>query len=236
MKKQFRGLVVAAATGVLVGGPAAASDLSYTFMDFQALNATVDAVGLQTPVPLQTVGIMTDSGDGIAVGGSVAAGDHFYIAASYRSSIIDVHAVVSSPLATATVNDDFDLTQTRFALGYLRPLGENLDFVAEASYEAATYDFGSFGGENFDTDDSGLGGQIGFRWNPMRAIELFAFGRYSSIAKSDLSARTLEADSSIDVGVRWFPFDDLGIGVEYESGEIDAAMISMRFSFGNLPW
>jgi hypothetical protein len=213
-----------------------ASELSYTFLDFQSLNQTVDAAGVQSPVPLQTVSVATGDADGIAVAGSLAAGEKFYIAGSYRSSIVDVVGTVQSPLTSVTVNDEFDLTAGRLSLGYLHPIGETLELIAEVSYDTVNYDFGSLAGENFDLDDSGVGAQLGFRWNPMPALEIFAFGRHSSVGRANLSAGTLESDTTAHAGFRVYFFRDLGVGLEYESGPLETTTISMRFSFGNLPW
>jgi hypothetical protein len=215
---------------------AQASELAYTFLDFQALDSSVDAAGTQSPVPLQTVNIATDTGDGIAVAGSMAAGNRFYVGGIYKSSIIDVHGVISSPLVTLSLDDQFDLTQTRLSFGFLQPIGESFDFVAEVSYDSATYDFGSLAGENFDIEDSGVGAQLGFRWNPVRAFELFVFGRASPVAKANLSTRELESDMILHTGLRWYFFEDLGVGIEFESGNVETTTISMRFGFGDLPW
>jgi hypothetical protein len=216
--------------------PVWASELSYTFLDFQTLDVTVDAQGIQQPVPLQTVSIVTSDGDGIAVGGSMATGDRFYLTGAYRSSIVDLDGVITSPLTTVTVTDQFDLTLGRLGLGYLHPIGETLDLVAEISYDSVNYDFGSVAGENFDLDDSGAGALVGLRWNPIRALELFAFARHSPLAKTDLSTLEFESDTVAHAGLRWYFFEDLGIGIEYESGEVETTTISMRFSFGNLTW
>jgi hypothetical protein len=182
---------------------ASASELSYTFMDFQALDSSVDAVGLQAPVPSQTVDVAAGDGDGIAVAGSVRAGDRFYIAAAYGSSIIDVEGVITNPLTTVTVSDRFDLITSRLGLGYIHAIGDSLDLIAEVSYDSANYDFGSLAGENFDIDDSGAGARFGFRWNPSPAFELFGFARHSPVGKSNLSALAFESDTSAHVGVRW---------------------------------
>ena len=227
---------VVAAGVPLLQQPARASSLSYTYLDFQSLDNTVDAAGVQMPVPLQTVSIDAGGGDGIAVGGSMATGSRFYVAGIYKSSIIDVQGVVTNPLTTVAVDDEFDLTLGRLSLGYLQPIGENLDVIFEVSYDSVNYDFGSIAGEDFDLDDTGAGAQLGFRWNPVPAFELFGFGRHSPMGKTNLSAREFESDTTAHVGFRWYFFQDLGIGLEYESGEIETTTISMRFSFGNLPW
>jgi hypothetical protein len=215
---------------------AAASELSYTFLDFQRPEVSVDAQGVQTPVPGQTVTINALDGDGIAVAGSLAVGQRFYAGGSYRSSIVDVTGVVSNPFVTINVADTFDLVQTNIFFGYILPVGDELDIVAELSYDSANYDFGSFAGENFDLDESGAGARVGVRWNPTQPVELYLFGRYSPVAKAALSEGAYEKGSSVSVGVRWYFFENLGAGVEYDSGDVDTTTISMRFSFGNLPW
>jgi hypothetical protein len=175
-------------------------------------------------------------GDGIAVGGSLRVGQRFYVGGSYKSSVVDVTGVVSNPFVTINVADTFDLVQTNLVFGYIQAIGDELDFVAELSYDSANYDFGSFAGENFDLDESGAGGRVGLRWNPARPIELYLFGRYSPVAKAALSEGAYEKGSSVITGFRWYFFENLGAGIEYDSGDIDTTTISMRFSFGNLPW
>jgi hypothetical protein len=215
---------------------ASASELSYTFLDFQRPEVSVDAFGVQTPVPGQAVQINALDGDGIAVAGSVKLGQRFYVGGSYKSSIVDVTGVISNSLVTINVADTFDLVQTNLAFGYIHEIGDDLDLIAELSYDSANYDFGSFAGENFDLDDSGVGGRIGMRWNPVLPVEVFVFGRYSPVAKAALSSRSYESGSSASAGVRWYFFENLGAGIEYDSGDIDTTTISMRFSFGNLDW
>lgn len=216
--------------------PAWGSELAYTFMDFQALDVTTHAVGTQTPVPGQTVNITTRDGDGVAVAGSLAAGKRFYLGGAYRSSIVHLDGKVTSPLTSVAVANTFDLTSTRLAFGYLHPIGEKADLIAEISYDSVTYDFGSLAGENFDVRKSGAGAQVGFRWNPVRALEIYGFGRHLPAGKPKLSALELEPDTIVNAGLRWYFFQGLGVGIDFESGDVKTTTISMRFNFGNLPW
>jgi hypothetical protein len=216
--------------------PASASELSYTFLDFQRPKTSVGTSGAQTPVLGQTVRINAHGGEGIAMGGSVALGRRFYAGGAYSSSIVDVTGVVSNPLVTVNVADTFDLVATSLAFGYIRELGNELDLVAELSYDTANYDFGTFAGENFDLDDSGMGGRVGLRWNPTPPMELYGFAGFSPVAKAQLSERAYDAGGSTTVGLRWYFFENLGVGLEHESGDVDTTTISMRFSFGNLQW
>lgn len=220
----------------LAAAPATASELSYTFMDFRVLDTKVNLTGVQNPVPEQSVRVTTRSGDGIAVAGAVAAGRRFYLHGSYRSSIVDVDGVVQSPFATAEVSGNFDLVQSTLGVGYQKELRENFDIVAEIALETTEYDFGSFAGESFDMDDSGIGARAGFRWNPTRPIEVFAGARFSPVGRAQLSTKRFESDTVLDLGLRWYFFQDLALGFDYEAGDVDTFTISMRFSFGNLQW
>jgi hypothetical protein len=227
-----------AASMLAMASPAGvqASDLSYTFLDFQALDSTLETTGSQRPVPQQLVGVTTSGGDGIAVAGSLALPRRFYAAGAFRTSIIDITGVVESPLTRVTVSDSFDLVSSTLGVGYQRELAENFDILAEISYDSVDYDFGSFAGENFDVSDSGVGARVGIRWNPVPQFELSASSRFSPVAKVSLSSRELESDISFSTGVRWYFFNDLGVGLDYESGEVDTVTFSLRFGFGNLPW
>ena len=82
---------------------AQASELSYTYVDFQAYSTDTAQTGQQVPVPGQTVRVQTENGDGIAIGGAVALGQRFYFTGQFRTSIIDVRfsAGVSSCCASA---------------------------------------------------------------------------------------------------------------------------------------
>ncbi len=135
--------------------PSFASELSYTFIDFQAISNTVEAAGTQSPVPAQTVAVLADEGDGISIAGSVLIGTRFFVAGEYLTSIVDVSGVITNPLGTTAVTDNFDLIQTRIAFGYQKELSENFDIVFELSYDSSEYDFGSFAGENFDMGRDG---------------------------------------------------------------------------------
>lgn len=229
-------LLTTFASLTVFGRPALATDLSYTFMDFKVLDTSVEASGLLAPVPGQTVTVNAEDGDGIGIAGSLAIGERFYLHGAYLSSIIDVAGRVQSPLAAANVRGQFDLVTTTLGVGYRHPIGDKFDLIAELNYDNAEYDFGSFAGENFDAKGSGAGARVGFRWNPARPVEIHASARYSPNAKAVLSRREIESDTLMNAGLRWYFFSDLALGLDYESGNVDTLALSMRFSFGTLPW
>jgi hypothetical protein len=213
-----------------------ASDLSYTFIDFEVLNQDIGVSGVLVPVPGQSVAVRTNDGDGISVAGGVALPRRFYLTGRFRSSVADVDATITSPLTVVQATDEFDVVTSELAVGYQRELAENFDVIAEIARETADFDFGSFVGENFDTKDSGVGARVGFRWNPQPALEVFASARFSPVGKPMLSERRFDRDTLIATGVRWYFFEDLGLALDYESGEVSTLTLAMRFSFGNLAW
>jgi hypothetical protein len=212
-----------------------ATDLSYTFLDFQSLDNTVDKTATQSPVPGQTVQIQTSSGHGIGAAGSYLFNERFYFAGYYKSSVIDYSGTVKSPIATDHATGTFDLVASNLALGYVHKFGDRLDFTADIDFDSSTYDFGSIAGENFDLKDTGAGASVGLRWNPRRPFELSLTGHYSPVEKADLSKHRFESGTSVTAGFRWYFFESLGVGIEYRSGDVDVTTISMRFNFGNLP-
>ena len=219
-----------------VSAGASASELSYTYVDFRVLSTSVDAMGTQSTTPGQDVTAEAGNGDGISVAGAVALPNRFYLAGEFNSSIIDVRAHIESPLAEVDIDDEFDLITSRFGLGYQRELAPNFDLTFEVTYDTGELDFGSLAGENFDVDTSGAGARLGFRWNPREPFELFAAAGPSPYGKIELDERRFDSATVLNAGLRWYFFQDLGVGLDYQSGDASSVTLSMRFSFGRLPW
>jgi opacity protein-like surface antigen len=231
---RFRWAQAAALALALVVSRGYASDLSYTFVDFGALAVKSDATGRQSPTAGQTVAVEAQDGDGLEVAGSLALGRRFYLAASYDSAVVDVDAVVTSPLASAETSGNFDLLLTRVGFGYVQPIGQRLDLQFELGRDKAEYDFGSFAGENFDVKDSALAAQVGLRFHATDALELFLAARGSDVGEVDLTQRRFVSGTEVSAGLRYYFFEDLGLGIDFRSGDVDSFALSLRFGFGEL--
>jgi hypothetical protein len=220
----------------LSSGAAPASDLDYTFIDFRVLDDALNARGTQSPIPEQPVETEAHGGNGISVAGSLALPARLYVAGHFDSSVIDVETHIVSPLAEEDVADQFDLVESSFGVGYRYPLGTRLDLVGEISYMTTQLDFGSLAGENFDTKGTGVGAGVGVRWNPRPSFEAYATGTVSPVAKVSLDERDFASGTVVNAGIRWYFFQDLGVGIDYRSGDLSTWTLSMRFGFGDLPW
>ena len=232
---RLRGLRMAALVAAALPFAARATDLSYTYLDFESLDNTVEKTAQQSPFPGQTVQIETSGGKGIGAAGSYLFNERFYFGGYYKSSVIDYSGVVTSAIATDRATGTFDIVGSRLEIGWLHKFGDRLDFLADVGYESSYYDFGSIAGENFDLKDSGVGARVGLRWNPRKPFELFLTGHYSPVEKADLTNHRYESGVTVRAGVRWYFLENLGLGIDHESGDVGVTTISMRFNFGNLP-
>jgi hypothetical protein len=225
------------ALALAIGWPAArgeAADLDYSFVDFGAVGLQGGLQGIKAPTPTQTVAIDTNTGEGLMVAGSLGVGERFYLRGSYDSAVIDVDAVVQSPLALVRTGGNFDRTVSRAAFGLHHSFNRKLDGFAEITWDSVNYDFGSFAGESFDAKDSGAGFGVGVRWSATDALEIHAAVHASPVGDVDLTSSTLSSGAETTVGLRYYFFQDLGFGVELRSGDVDALTLSMRFGFGEL--
>ena len=71
---------------------------------------------------------------------------------------------------------------------------DRTDLFAEVTYDSTDFDFGSFAGENFDTDLQEVGGALGFRTMIGDHFELKVQGRYSAVGDVDLIVAAMRLD------------------------------------------
>ena len=213
--------------------PVAASELSYTFLEFGTI-VTETELEAEQLIDTQTVRLDPGEGDGLAISGSLAIGRRFYLAGSYRSAVISTDAFVTSPEATTVLSGSFNWTTSHAGFGAIVPIGDRVDFVAEVAGHSVQYDFGSFAGENFDTDASGGGMSVGFRFNPHPSFELAIAGVASEIGEVDLATGQFDSGSRLAAALRWYIFEDIGLGLDYAGGDVPYLGASIRFGFGEL--
>lgn len=213
----------------LASGTAGAQELRYSWLDLSFVGQDVDRQGIQqTPVPGQTTEANAKDGDGVRFRGSFGTWYNFYVLGEYTSSDIDVDVVVRNDQGEFPASDEFDLTRIRGGIGWRYPVHFATDLYAELTYDSLDYDFGSFAGEDFDTDDQDVGGTLGIRHMVNDDIQVYAYGRYSNHA--DLNLDTLEFDTGqfYGAGFVWEIVRGLSLVGDYESGEVTTWAIGFR--------
>ena len=217
----------------LLAAPIGASELSYTYVELGGIEVDSKASGTRFPAT-QSVSVGGGSGSGPAVAGSLRLTQRFYLAGDYESAVVDVSAVVDSPLTTEVVSGSYNWTATSFGVGWLQPLTERLDLVAELTSRSMDFDFGSFAGENFSASDSGPRASVGIRFNPRPAFELAVTTHTSDAARVDLSTAEFSSGTWQTVTARWYLFEDLGLGAVVRTGQVRGIGLSILFGFGEL--
>ena len=182
----------------------------------------------QTPVAGQFVDIETNDGEGIRFRGSLGTWNNFYAFVFYGSTDADVAAVVTNPGGVFPAEDEFDLTHVRGGVGVRWPIRYNIDIYGELSYDSIDFDFGSFAGEDFDTDDQDIGGALGVRAMVNDDLELRAYARYSNHENADLTTGEFDTGTLFGVGFGWQLVRGFSIVGDYESGEYAHWAIGFR--------
>jgi hypothetical protein len=196
-------------------------DLSYRAQDF-------DRQGSLEPIPGQTVDVDASSGDGVRFRGMVGTWYNLYAFIDYGSVDVDVDAVVTNDQGDFPAQDEFDLTTIRGGLGFKYSVGFNTDIYAEFSYDSIDLDFGSFAGENFDTDDQDIGGSLGIRSMVTDEIELRAWGRYTNHETVNLSNGEFDTGIVYGAGFGWEIVNGLSLVGDYESGQFSFWSLGFR--------
>ena len=205
----------------LSSGAVFAQEVRYSYLDLSYMAQDVGLQGSQTPIPGQTVNIAATDGNGVRFRGSFGTWKNLYGFVDYGSTDIDVAAVVINDQGEFPASDQFDLTTIRSGVGLRFPVAFSTDIFAEVSYDSIDFDFGSFAGDDYDTNDQDIGGTLGVRSMLTDNIELRAFGRYSN--HGDLNLDTLEFDTGeiFGAGFGWQIVRGFSIVGDYEAGAFD---------------
>jgi hypothetical protein len=212
----------------LFTGTANAQEVRYSWLDLSYKAQNFDRQGTQVPVPDQSVDIDGSDGSGVRFRGSIGIWKGFYGFIDYGSVDIDVAGVITNEQGEFLAEDEFDLTTIRGGLGFKYSIGFSTDLIAEFSYDSIDLDFGSFAGENFDTDDQDSGGLLGIRSMLNDDFELRAWARYTNHETVDLDTGEFDTGSVYGAGFGWEFIRGLSIVGDYESGQFANWSIGFR--------
>ncbi len=207
---------------------ATAQEVRYSWLDMSFMTQEVDRMGTRVPIAGQTVDVDASDGNGVRFRGSVGTWRNLYLFIDYSSTDIDVAALVTNAGGQFPDEDEFDYTTVRSGMGLRIPLRPKTDIYAEVSYDSIDLDFGSFAGENFDTDDKTVGGAIGLRTMLNDDLELRVYGRYTGVGDVDLSTGVFDDDALFGAGFGWQIIRGLSIVGDYEAGEFSNWSIGFR--------
>jgi Outer membrane protein beta-barrel domain len=207
---------------------ATGQEVRYSWLDMSFMAQDVDRMGTQVPIAGQTVEVDASDGSGVRFRGSIGTWHNLYLFIDYGATDIDVAALITNAGGQFPTEDEFDYTTVRGGIGLKIPLGGRTDIYGEVSYDSLDLDFGSFAGEDFDTDGQDAGGAIGLRTMLTDDLELRAYGRYTKVGNIDLNTGVFDDDTLFGAGFGWQIIRGLSIVGDYEAGEFSNWSIGFR--------
>ena len=214
--------------------PSFASELSYTFVDFQVIANTVEAAGTQTPVPAQTVAILTDEGDGISIGGSVLIGTRFFLAGEISN--IDHRRLRShhQPPGHDGGNGQFRPDSKSHRVRLPERAERELRYRLRAFVRFVGVRFRQLRRGELRHAQHGRRSERRLPVESARAVRALRSRACQPVGKGNLQTLEFESETRMRLGAVWYFLEDLGVGLDYEAGDVDTVSLSMRFSFGDL--
>jgi hypothetical protein len=205
-------------------------EISYMAQDIGKSGSQITRDSNGVPIPGQIVVVDTDDGAGVVFRGSVGTWKNLYLFLDYSSTDIDLEGAIinNQPGSPFPIEDEFDYTTVRGGLGFKLSVGFSTDLYAEVSYDDVDFDFGSFAGESFDTDNQDVGGAVGVRAMLTDNFELRAHSRFTNSGDVDLSTGEFDTDTLFGAGFGWQIVRGLSIVADYETGEFSSWSIGFR--------
>ena len=223
----FRALAVVLLLTVSSG--AVAQDVRWSWFEISYVEQNIDRQGSMTDIVLaQTVDVDSKDGNGIKFRASVGTWNNFFAFLDFNSSDINVDAVVTNAGGVFPATDEFDYTHIRGGIGVKWSIGFKTDIYGAVSYDSTDFDFGSFAGENFDTDDKSVGGEIGLRMLLGDDFEFRIRGRQTGVGDVNLSTGEYDSDTLFGAGFGYEIVRGFSIIGDYESGEFSNWNIGFR--------
>ena len=221
--------IIAAVLLMVFSSTATAQDIRYSWFDIAFGQQDVGkSASFADIVAGQSVDIDTSDGSGIRFRGSVGTWNNLFAFVDFKSSDIDVAAVVTNSQGQFPATDEFDFTSIRGGVGLRWPLTLKTDIYGLVTYDSTDLDFGSFAGEDFDIGEKDIGATLGVRTLFADKIELRASVRYTGVGDVDLSARHMDPDTLFGAGFGYELLRGLSITGDYESGQLSSWNIGFR--------
>lgn len=219
-------------SGCLAAG-AAAAEISYTYVEAEYVNIDTDISARIEDVDTNAR-LRTDDDGGFRLAGAWELYRNWHVFGDYSRGKNDVDLSGTLLGVPVSSSGDFDVVRWRLGAGYGYSINEVLDVYGRLSYDYIEFDSFDLSGisQSFDTDDSGIGAELGLRFNPFEPVELYTYARYSDVGDVDLgSSNQFDDDTLFGFGARYSITDMIGVQAGYEIGQINTWAVGARFSF-----
>lgn len=225
--------LMALAVAAALGAPAAAvaQDFRFTYLEGGIVGGFVNDVETSGTItgggPFE---LESDADGGGFIGGAWQFGENFHLFGEYAS--LGQELEVSDGIDTVT--GEFDVLRWRVGVGYAHPISDTTTFYGRLSLDQLEFKDLQVAGFDLDidTDDSGIGGELGMIWAATTKFHLQGHARYTAVGGvADGGSDGLDSDVLVGLNGRWYVRPNIALVTGYEYGKITTLNVGMRFSF-----
>ncbi|MEJ5209064.1 outer membrane beta-barrel protein [Denitratimonas sp. CY0512] len=232
MSTSHRLLALAAAAALGVPLAAGAQETSFNYLEGGIVAGFVNDVETSGVVtggggPLE---LESDAGGGAFIGGAWELGGNMHLFGEYGQFGQDLEA--SDGVVSA--EGEYDVTRWRIGVGYAHAYSDTTAFYGRLSYDGLEFKNAQVAGFDLDidTDDGGVGGEVGVLWAATPTIQLQGHVRYTSVGGiADGGSDPFESDVLVGLNGRWNFRPNLALVTGYEFGKITTWNLGLRYSF-----
>jgi hypothetical protein len=231
MLKQHR--MIMAVIAVSLAGPAMADtgDAGFTYIEGGFVGGFVNDIetsgAVTGDVPLD---LESDADGGGFIGGAWQLTEQMHLFAEYAS--LGQELEIRS--GTSTAEGEYDVARWRIGVGYHYPVSETLAYYGRLSLDQLEFKDARAEGFNLDidTDDSGIGAEIGAIWAATPTLHLQGHARYTAVGGiASSGSDPFESDVLIGVNGRWYFLPNIALVTGYEYGKITTFNVGVRLFF-----
>lgn len=208
---------------------ASAGDFDFTYLEGGIVAGFVNDV--ETSGTVTGTGgpfdVETDAGGGGFIGGAWQFGDNVHLFGEYAATGQDLE--ISD--GTRTVGGEFDVVRWRLGVGYAYPLSSATAVYGRLSFDNLEFKDAQVAGFDLDvdSDESGVGGEVGMIWAASPSLQLQGHVRYTAVG--EVATDGFDADFLVGLTGRWQFRPSTALVTGYEFGKITTWNLGLRFSF-----
>ena len=217
---------------ILSNNPMAqAEDIGFTHIEGGIIGGFVNDIETSGAVmgsaPLD---VESDADGGGFIGGAWQFSNQIHLFGEYAS--LGQELEIRTDINTAS--GEYDVVRWRIGVGYQYNVSETMAYYGRLSLDQLELKDASVEGFNLDidTDDSGIGSEIGIIWAATPTFHLQGHARYTAVGGvASSGSDPFETDFLIGVNGRWNLLPNMALVSGYEFGKITTFNVGVRFAF-----
>ncbi len=224
-------LALAAFTILFNNAMAQADDIGFTYIEGGIIGGFVNDIETSGAVMgSETLDVESDADGGGFIGGAWQFSNKMHLFGEYASLGQELEIRNDSN----TASGEYDVVRWRIGVGYQYNVSETMAYYGRLSLDQLELKDASVEGFNLDidTDDSGIGSEIGIIWAATPTFHLQGHARYTAVGGvASSGSDPFETDFLIGVNGRWNLLPNMALVTGYEFGKITTFNVGVRFAF-----